>query len=66
MEKVDSITTKDIFEYRVWPALIEKKQTPEATPSVYVLGGQPGAGKSNLQKEVQLNQDNPYRSHLRM
>lgn len=41
-----------IFDKEIYPLLIIGK-TPEENPMAYVLGGQPGAGKSNLTKFLQ-------------
>ncbi len=44
---------KHIFDKQIWPDLTaEKNPRPSNSPHLYVLGGQPGAGKSQLEKPV--------------
>lgn len=49
---VKDATIKTIFDKKVWPELTEQQPQSSASPEIYVLGGQPGAGKSQLEKLV--------------
>ena len=45
---------KEAFE-KIWDDLMDEHQIkPEALPKGFVLGGQPGAGKSNLIKKIKI------------
>lgn len=50
---VNEETLKAIFDEEIWPDLIINNPTPQAAPCAYVLGGQPGAGKSQLESRVE-------------
>jgi UDP-N-acetylglucosamine kinase len=43
---------RDIFDKKIWPHLTVKNPQPSNSPHLYVLGGQPGAGKSQLEKPI--------------
>ena len=51
---------EDIFKEEVWPDLTHRNQTAQDTPEAYVLGGQPGAGKSNLERAVEATHGNNF------
>lgn len=54
MDKVSDAEAKLKFENEIWPALLAKSESkPQTQPIGYVLGGQPGAGKSALTETLQ-------------
>lgn len=54
MDKVSGAEATLKFEKEIWPALLAKSESkPQTQPIGYVLGGQPGAGKSALTTTLQ-------------
>lgn len=54
MDKVSDAEAKQIFEKIIWRDLLAKSESkPQTQPIGYVLGGQPGAGKSALTATLQ-------------
>lgn len=55
--KLDPIENERIFREKILPNLLDKNPTlrPSDTPTMLVVGGQPGAGKSNSIKGIEAD-----------
>ena len=56
MEQIDKFTkTQFEYKYRLIHSYQKRNKVPDEKPRAYIMGGQPGAGKSTLCSYIERN-----------